>query len=307
MPDERDRVAKEVMEERLDLALRLHDTRDYLRALAVLGSPIQSIRGTFDLMSRDGADAWAIITRRMHLVPEGLAGLRASLEEGLAQDVRATRRQAVAVAGQAEVWSGQQGGTPAFFHTLVDAFDEAGVVDASLRTDLEAGAEPVARPVLPVLWAWPACERTLDWPEIAAMRRGGITIGSHTKSHVSLPAETPAVIAEELEGSRQALEAHLGEPIAHFAYPGGQFTTPVIDAVGRAGYQFAYTACQHGDPDHRALTIERLLLWEGSSVDGEGQFSPAILNCQTQDLWPPARKCRRVHDVRQSEGAAAHG
>jgi peptidoglycan/xylan/chitin deacetylase (PgdA/CDA1 family) len=102
-------------------------------------------------------------------------------------------------------------------------------------------------------------------------------------------------MAEELVGSRQALESRLGEPIHHFAYPGGQFTTPVIDAVAQAGYRFAYTACQHGDLRHPALTIERLLLWEGSSVDADGRFSPAILNCQAQDLWPPSRACGRVH------------
>ena len=55
---------------------------------------------------------------------------------------------------------------------------------------------------------------------------------------------------------------------------------------------------------HRALTIERLLLWEGSSVDGDGEFSPAILHCQAHDLWPPARKCDRIH---VPDGAAAHG
>src|SRR5688572_13461447 len=149
--------------------------------------------------------------------------------------------------------------------------------------------------------------RTLDWPEIQAMRRAGLTMGSHTKSHVSLPAESADVVADELEGSRQALEARLGEPIAHFAYPGGQFNTSVVDAVARAGYQFAYTACQHSDPRERypALTIERLLLWEGSSVDGDGEFSPAILNCQAHDLWPPARKCDRLHH--QSDGAVRHG
>ena len=137
--------------------------------------------------------------------------------------------------------------------------------------------------------------RTLDWSELEAMRRGGFTIGSHTKRHVSLPAESPEVVADELRGSRQALEARLGEPIAHFAYPGGQFNTAVVEAVATAGYQFAYTACQHGDSHHPALTIERLLLWEGSSVDGGGEFSPAILHCQAQDLWPPARKCDRIH------------
>lgn len=146
--------------------------------------------------------------------------------------------------------------------------------------------------------------RTLDWPELQAMRRGGITIGSHTKNHVSLPAESADIVADELAGSRQVLEARLGEPIAHFAYPGGQFNAGVVDAVARAGYQFAYTACQHGDASHRALTIERLLLWEGSSVDGGGEFSPAILNCQAQDLWPPARRCDRIH---APEGADALG
>ncbi|OFW03807.1 MAG: hypothetical protein A3I61_16280 [Acidobacteria bacterium RIFCSPLOWO2_02_FULL_68_18] len=145
--------------------------------------------------------------------------------------------------------------------------------------------------------------RTLGWAELDVMRRGGVTIGSHTKRHVSLPAESAATVADELSGSKQALEARLGESIVHFAYPGGQFTPSVIEAVAQADYRFAYTACQHGDPHHRALTIERLLLWEGSSVDADGRFSSALLNCQAQDLWPPSRQCARVH----AGTAHAHG
>ena len=127
------------------------------------------------------------------------------------------------------------------------------------------------------------------------MRRDGFIIGSHTRSHVSLPTESPEVIADELVTSKRHLEAGLGEPITHFAYPGGQFNAAVVDAVARAGYLYAYTACQHGEQQHPALTIERLLLWEGSSVDADGQFSPAILNCQAHDLWPPVKQCGRVH------------
>ena len=56
-----------------------------------------------------------------------------------------------------------------------------------------------------------------------------------------------------------------------------------------------YTACDHHDRGHPALTIQRLLLWEGSSIDADGHFSSAILNCQTHGLWPPARRCERVH------------
>jgi peptidoglycan/xylan/chitin deacetylase (PgdA/CDA1 family) len=137
--------------------------------------------------------------------------------------------------------------------------------------------------------------QTLTWPMLHEMRAAGWTIGSHTRSHVSLPAESPDTIADELEGSRAALEQHLGAPVTHFAYPGGQFTAAVVDAVARAGYEFAYTACTHGDNRNPALTIERLLLWEGSSTDARGRFSPAILNCQAHDLWP--RRCERVHDM----------
>ena len=136
---------------------------------------------------------------------------------------------------------------------------------------------------------------TLGWADLATMTKAGITIGSHTKNHVSLPAEAADVIAEELGGSKRQLERHLGGPIRHFAYPGGQFTPATVEAVNRAGYAYAYTACRHGDRQYPELTIERLLLWQGSSVDAEGRFSPAILSCQTHDLWPPARRCGRAH------------
>jgi peptidoglycan/xylan/chitin deacetylase (PgdA/CDA1 family) len=137
--------------------------------------------------------------------------------------------------------------------------------------------------------------KTVTWDILRDMRRGGFTIGSHTRSHVTLPMETPDTVAQELTGSKAKLEQRLGEPIAHFAYPGGQFTADVVQAVAKAGYTFAYTACPHDTPAHPLLTIERLLLWEGSSVDGSGAFSDDILNCQVHDLWPPARTCQRVH------------
>jgi len=136
---------------------------------------------------------------------------------------------------------------------------------------------------------------TVTWLQVNDMQRRGFTIGSHTRSHVSLPTESSATIAAELIQSRQELESRLGEHVDHFAYPGGHFTGAVVEAVARAGYRFAYTACPHEAPQHRLLTLERLLLWEGSSVNGDGQFIPGILTCQAHALWPPARRCDRVH------------
>lgn len=137
--------------------------------------------------------------------------------------------------------------------------------------------------------------QTMTWPLLKEMRRDGFIIGSHTRSHVSLPMEPADHAVEELTGSKHALEEGLGESIEHFCYPGGQFTPAVVDALDRCGYRYAYTACTHQDPRHPALTIERLLLWEGSSIDADGRFSSAILDCQARDLWPPARACQRVH------------
>lgn len=143
----------------------------------------------------------------------------------------------------------------------------------------------------------PGPDTNLTWPMIHEMRSGGITIGSHTRSHACLPMETAEHVKDELEGSKRVLEVELGEPIDHFAYPGGQFTPGVVNALHDAGYRYAYTACPHGDAHHPELTLERLLLWEGSSIDADGEFSPAVFNCQIHDLWPPARRCERTHHV----------
>jgi peptidoglycan/xylan/chitin deacetylase (PgdA/CDA1 family) len=136
----------------------------------------------------------------------------------------------------------------------------------------------------------------LTWPMLIEMRRAGFVIGSHTRTHVSLPTESAESVAAELEGSKRELERQMGEPVPHVAYPGGQFCPSVIEAAHRAGYRFGYTACRHRDTRYPLLTMERLLLWEGSSVDADGHFSGAILSCQASGLWPPARRCR-VHHV----------
>lgn len=138
---------------------------------------------------------------------------------------------------------------------------------------------------------------SLTWAQIEEMHRAGITIGSHTEHHISLPAESVETVIAELEGSKRAIESHTGARVEHFAYPGGQFTPRDVELLERTGYRFGYTACPHQDSRHPTLTIERLLLWEGSSVNGDGEFSPAILRCQVHDLWPPARTCDRVHHV----------
>lgn len=136
---------------------------------------------------------------------------------------------------------------------------------------------------------------TLTWPMLRQMRHDGFSIGSHTRTHVSLPMENAATAQGELVESKRALEQQLGGPVDHLAYPGGEFTPAVVEAAAAAGYTAAYTACPHGDRRRPELAIERLLLWEGSSIDANGRFWPEIFACQARNLWPPARRCDRSH------------
>ena len=120
-------------------------------------------------------------------------------------------------------------------------------------------------------------------------------VGSHTRSHCLLTNEQPAKVIEETAGSQQALAAKLGQPATCFAYPDGRFDATAVRAVAAAGYRIAVTTCRHRDADHPWLTVPRLLLWERSSVDARGRFSPAILSCQVSGLFDRVSMCRQPH------------
>ena len=137
---ERDRVAREAMLERLNLHIELHEAGEYLRALSILGSPLQSIRSCFDLMPRESEQHWHDIAERLRLVPQALSGYRRSLDEGLRRGLRAAQRQARECATQCEVWSGRREDARPFFDSLLDAYGEAGIASDALRDELGQGA-----------------------------------------------------------------------------------------------------------------------------------------------------------------------
>ena len=54
--DDRDRVARDVMIEQLDRNVALADAGEHFRTLNVLASPLQHIRGAFDLVATETAE-----------------------------------------------------------------------------------------------------------------------------------------------------------------------------------------------------------------------------------------------------------
>lgn len=137
---EDDRLAKAVMAERLGSELELSRSGENLRPLRVIGGAVQLPRQVFDLMPRETEDDWDVIATRLDRVPVTLEGLRKSLDEGLSRNVAAARRQALACAGQAEVWAGSGAQAQSFFARLV----EGAAVTDPLRGRLERAAETAA-------------------------------------------------------------------------------------------------------------------------------------------------------------------
>jgi peptidoglycan/xylan/chitin deacetylase (PgdA/CDA1 family) len=137
--------------------------------------------------------------------------------------------------------------------------------------------------------------RLLDWGMLKELVRHGVTVGSHTCSHVLLDDVPQEVVRSELTESRHALEKNLGVPVHHFAYPDGRFNAVVISEAAVAGYRTACTICSHRDITQPLLTISRKMLWENSCMDSFRRFSPAILSCQVNGIFDPASKCRLQH------------
>ena len=145
---------------------------------------------------------------------------------------------------------------------------------------------------------------SLTWEMLQRIERAGMTVGSHTRTHVLMTNESRQRVADEVTASRKEIESRLGTGVRHFAYPSGRFDTASVDAVAQAGYRFGYSTCGHRDAVHPRLTVPRTLLWEKSSLDFRGAFSGPILSCQIHRAFDMFTGCREHHQAGR-EGAHA--
>ena len=74
--------------------------------------------------------------------------------------------------------------------------------------------------------AAPCRELCMGWPEIEKMANSKLaTVGAHTVHHIMLKKWSRARALEEMRRSREVIEASLGRPCDHFAYPVGDPTS----------------------------------------------------------------------------------
>jgi peptidoglycan/xylan/chitin deacetylase (PgdA/CDA1 family) len=77
--------------------------------------------------------------------------------------------------------------------------------------------------------------------EVQEMQSHGCKFHSHTRAHLSLPTLTDDALADQLWGSRLALEKLLGQRADLLAYPYGRADDRVEAAARAAGYRAAFS------------------------------------------------------------------
>jgi peptidoglycan/xylan/chitin deacetylase (PgdA/CDA1 family) len=79
----------------------------------------------------------------------------------------------------------------------------------------------------------------LNWDEVAQMAQGGVSFGSHSRSHRILTQLSLDDVREELKGSQQVLKSRIKSYVPVLCYPNGN-TNSKIEAVAKdCGYSAA--------------------------------------------------------------------
>jgi uncharacterized protein (DUF885 family) len=131
-----DRRAKELISERFAATLAPYDVGEWMREMTPVFAPAGHLRATFDLMPRDGEEAWHNIAERMLAIPGALDGLRATYDEGRAAGVVAPLRQVLATVDQVSTWASKR-----WFDELADEAAVDATLPAALRDRICDGAD----------------------------------------------------------------------------------------------------------------------------------------------------------------------
>ncbi len=112
--------------------------------------------------------------------------------------------------------------------------------------------------------------------QVRRLRKNGIAIGAHGRTHEPLPACED--LDDELAQPRKRLGEILGEPITTLALPHSRFTPEVLRRAAHAGYELVFTGEPLLAPARPVpFTIGRVPIVPGKITDAQRQFRPERL------------------------------
>ena len=91
----------------------------------------------------------------------------------------------------------------------------------------------------------------MTWDHVRELKRAGMDVQSHTRTHRVLDTLPPADLLDELAGSRADLEREIGEPARALAYPVGNQVgknSPIRAALAQSGYEIGLSSNTGSNP-----------------------------------------------------------
>ena len=85
----------------------------------------------------------------------------------------------------------------------------------------------------------------MTWENIIEMHAAGMEFGAHSKRHFDLRGKDDDFLVYEILGSKEAIEARIGEPVRVFVYPSGAYDENTLKVTQSANYWAALTT-QYG-------------------------------------------------------------
>jgi peptidoglycan/xylan/chitin deacetylase (PgdA/CDA1 family) len=80
----------------------------------------------------------------------------------------------------------------------------------------------------------------MNWRQVIELSQSPLfTIGAHTHRHVLLPSLTQEDARDEIDSSKDILQAKLGGPVHHFSYPYGASNLTIQSIVQNSGFTSA--------------------------------------------------------------------
>lgn len=135
--DEPERLAQQVMLERLGLEVELFEAHITPSRVSVVAGAAQEIRGIFDLMPTDTEQAWANIAARLRTVDQPLRQTQQTLLSEAAEGQVSAVRQIRGTMDQIKAWTGETGSAD-FFDDLLASIPSS--VPEALRGDVTDAA-----------------------------------------------------------------------------------------------------------------------------------------------------------------------
>jgi peptidoglycan/xylan/chitin deacetylase (PgdA/CDA1 family) len=114
----------------------------------------------------------------------------------------------------------------------------------------------------------------VSWEQVNKLVAAGIACQAHTVNHPILTEISLDAVREEVQQSREMIEAHTSQNVYAFAYPNGQpqdYNREIMDILAEVGYQLAFTLSPGNlslnQVRHTPLEISRVFLGYKDDLD----------------------------------------